>query len=412
MAELFDLMTIDEALQVAEDKLETSLPTETVKITEADDRVLAQEIVSKVNVPPFSRSTMDGYAVKAEDTFGATETLPVYLEVIDRVGMGEEATQKIDSGQAVEVATGGMLPPGADAVVMVEYTEVVDENEIEVTTSVGVGENIVVAGEDISQGENLLSLGHQLRPQDIGALAGIGVTEVEVYTKPQVTVFSTGDELITPRQKPIQGQIRDINSYSIGGLVKQVGAVVDYGGIIPDDKEQLNKQLQDKVATSDLIILSGGSSVGVKDLTIEVLNELGDPGVVIHGVAIKPGKPTIIAFVDDTLIVGLPGHPTSAMVVFEIVVKPIIQKLVGFKKALPLKSQVTAKLTRNVASNKGRTEYLRVKLVDEEAEQLLAKPMLGKSSLITTMVEADGLIKVDLGSEGIKAGTEVEVLLF
>jgi molybdopterin molybdotransferase len=412
MAELFNLITIEAALEQAKASLESSSSTEAVDIKEAVGRVLSETVVSKVDVPPFSRSTMDGFAVKAEDTFGATDSLPVYLEVVDRVEMGARAETEISSGQAVEVATGGMLPPGADAVVMVEETEKIAANEIEVLTAVGVGENIVQQGEDIGCEEEVLAAGHQLRPQDVGALAGIGEVEVEVYRQPEVTVFSTGDELVPPQEKPTAGQIRDMNSYSIGGLVKQAGGRVDYGGIIPDDKAKLKNALSQAVSDKGLVLLSGGSSVGVKDLTIEVLNELGAPGVMVHGVAIKPGKPTIIAAVDDTLVLGLPGHPTSAMVVFEIIVRPLIEMLAGLEQASSLTTTVKiAKLSRNLESNKGRTEYFRVKLV-ESAGELWAEPILGKSSLITTMVEADGLVKVDLGSEGKREGAKVEVRLF
>ena len=411
MSELFNLITIEEALQRAEEKAQQKLPTEVVKITASSGRVLAQDIVSQVNLPPFTRSTMDGYAVKAADTFGASENLPVYLEVVDQVAMGEKAEQEIKSGQAVEVATGGMLPPGADAVVMVEHTEVVGDREIEVTTAVGEGENIVVAGEDIEQGAELLAQGHRLRPQDIGALAGIGEVEVEVYAPPRVAVISTGDEIIPPEQQPKPGQIRDINTYSIGSFAGQLGCQIDYGGIVPDQKLQLKQALNHKLADNDVVILSGGSSVGAKDLTIEVIEELGEPGVVAHGVSIKPGKPTIIAAIEGTLVIGLPGHPTSALIVFAIVVKPLLKKLTGEEASASAVQKTTAQLTRNVASSPGRTEYIRVRLTTEEGK-LQAEPMLGKSSLITTMVNADGLVEVGRGREGIKAGTEVPILLF
>ena len=411
MSELFNLITIEEALQRAEERVKQNLPMEIIDITEASGRIVAQDIVSQVDLPPFTRSTMDGYAVKAADTFGASETLPVYLEVVDQVAMGEKAEQEIKSGQAVEVATGGMLPPGADAVVMVEHTEIVGEGEIEVTKAVGEGENIVVAGEDIAGGETLLAQGHRLRPQDIGALAGIGEVEVEVYVPPRVAVISTGDEIIPPEQQPKPGQIRNINTYSIASSAAQIGCQIDYGGIVPDQKLQLKQALNHKLAANDIVILSGGSSVGAKDLTIEVIEELGDPGVVVHGVSIKPGKPTIIAAIEETLVIGLPGHPTSALIVFEIVVKPLLKQLTGEKPAASPAQQTKAQLTRNVASSAGRTEYLRVKLT-EQAGQLQAEPMLGKSSLITTMVKADGLVEIGRGREGIKAGTEVPILLF
>ncbi|GAB6098273.1 molybdopterin-binding protein [Halanaerocella petrolearia] len=410
MSDLFNLVEVVEVFEILEEKIDYTLGSEKIKVTQARERTLATDIKSKVDLPPFSRSTMDGYAVRAEDTFGASEFLPIFLDLVGEVEMGEETQQEVKSGQAIKIATGGMLPAGADAVVMVEYTEELGTQEIEVTKAVAPGENIVTKGEDISSGDTLLETGKLLRPQDIGALTGIGVTEVEVFAQPEVTVFSTGDELIAPDKEPKLGQIRDINSYSIGTLVEESGAVTTYGGIIPDKKDQLRDQLAAEIDNSDLVILSGGSSVGVKDLTVDVFNQLGQPGVLIHGVSIKPGKPTILALVDETPVIGLPGHPASALVVGEMIVKPLLQRLAG-REGQSRFNQVVAKVNRNIISTKGREEYIRVSLTEKEG-QLWANPILGKSSLITTLVKADGLVKVGVGQEGIAEGTEVEVLTF
>lgn len=410
MSELFQLVEIDKIPDFFEGKLAVNLAIEKINITKAKARVLARDIISQIDLPPFSRSTMDGFAVKAIDTFGASESMPVYLDLVGEILMGEEAEQEIKGGQAVKIATGGMLPKGADAVVMVEYTEALGEDMIEVFKSVASRENIVLKGEDITQDNLLLKQGHLLRAQDIGALAGIGITEVEVFVKPVVTVFSTGDELVAPEQSPKLGQIRDINTYLVGSLVEETGGTVNYGGIIADNKEKLKNKVGASLKNSDLVILSGGSSVGTKDLTIEVLNELGEPGVLVHGISIKPGKPTILALIGDTPVIGLPGHPASAMTVLKIVGTPIIQKLAG-QEINQFQGSISAKLSRNLASDKGREEYIRVKLVTEDG-QLWAQPILGKSSLITTMVEADGLVKIDLGKEGLGQGEEVQVLLF
>ncbi|AGB41189.1 molybdenum cofactor synthesis domain protein [Halobacteroides halobius DSM 5150] len=412
MSNLFKLVKVKEAFELLEQKINLTLDSERLKITQARGRILATDIKSEVNLPPFSRSTMDGYAVKAEDIFGASVTAPVYLNLIGSIKMGAKPKQKIRSGEAMEIATGGMLPVGADAVVMVEDTEKLGIKEIEVTKAVAPGANIVTKGEDISQGSLVLSAGHLLRPQDIGALAGIGVTEVDLFTKPEVTVLSTGDELITPDKEPKLGQIRDINSYSIGTLVEEEGGATTYGGIILDEPDSLQDKLKAAIASSDLVVLSGGSSVGVKDLTIDVLKQLGEPGVLVHGIAIKPGKPTILAIIDQTPVVGLPGHPTSAFVVAQMILKPLLQRLTdrreNYKK---LYSFLPAKVSRNIASTKGREEYIRVKLTQKE-NQIWAEPLLGKSSLISTLVGADGLLKIGLGREGIKKGREVEVLTF
>jgi molybdopterin molybdotransferase len=409
MSELLDLITIEETEEIIEEELNLDLETEIINIREASGRVVAENIISKIDLPPFRRSTMDGYAVKAKDTFGATDNLPVYCDLVGEVKMGYRAQQELEAGAAIKIPTGGMLPPGADAVVMIEYTEVA-AGMVEITSAVAAGENIVQQGEDISRGERLLQQGQKLRSQDIGALAGIGVTEIEVFRLSEVTIFATGDEIVAPDVTPELAQVRDINSYSIGSLVEQLGARVDYGGIIADKHEELMANLEDKLATSDLVILSGGSSVGVKDLTIEVLNQLGEPGVLAHGVAIKPGKPTILALIDQTLVVGLPGHPASALVVATRMVAPLIRQLVG-RTEQEFATKIVAKLSRNLASTKGREEYLKVSL-EETEDGLLAKPIVGKSSLITTLVKADGLVEVGLGCEGVVAGTEVEVLTF
>ncbi|MTI60127.1 MAG: molybdopterin molybdotransferase MoeA [Firmicutes bacterium] len=410
MSELLQLVEIDKVPNFFEGKLAVNLATEKINITEAKGRLLARDIISQIDLPPFSRSTMDGYAVKAADTYGASESMPVYLDMVGEILMGEEAVQEIKAGQVVKIATGGMLPKGADAVVMVEYTEALGGEMIEVFKSVASRENVVLKGEDIDQGSLLLKQGHLLRAQDIGALAGIGITEVEVFARPAVTVFSTGDELVVPEQKPKLGQIRDINTYLVGSLVEESGGTVNYGGIIRDNKEELKNKIGANLKNSDLVILSGGSSVGTKDLTIEVLNELGEPGVLVHGISIKPGKPTILALIDNTPVIGLPGHPASAMTVLKIVGTPIIQSLAG-QELNQFQGSISARLSRNLASDKGREEYIRVKLVEEKG-QLWAQPILGKSSLITTMVEADGLVKIDLGKEGLDQGEEVQVLLF
>ncbi|MCK8816089.1 molybdopterin molybdotransferase MoeA [Natroniella sulfidigena] len=411
MSNLFNLIDPKEVDQIFTNKLEQELTTEQIDLTEATGRVLARDINSPIDLPPFTRSTMDGYAVKAEDTFGASETKTVYLDLVGEVLMGEEATQRLESGQAIKISTGGMLPEGADAVLMVEYTEQLGGDLVEISRAVASGENVVQQGEDIACDEILLTAGSQLRAQDIGALAGLGITEVEVFSQPKVTVFATGNELVPPSQTPQQGEIRDINSYSIASFSQDL-AVVNYGGIIRDEKQELKDKLKEALAESDLIILSGGSSVGTKDLTLEVVDELGEPGVLVHGISIKPGKPTVLALVDGTPIIGLPGHPTSAMTVFKIVVKPLVKLLAGLKDKIDKEDNyLTAKLSRNVASDKGREEYIRVKL-EEQDGFLEAIPVLGKSSLVTTMVEADGLVKIDLGTEGLEQGAEVQVLMF
>ncbi|WP_408955610.1 gephyrin-like molybdotransferase Glp [Natroniella sp. ANB-PHB2] len=410
MSNLFNLINLEEVEEIFSSKVGACLGTERISITEAKGRILSQDFISPFDLPPFTRATMDGYAVKAADTFAASEGNKVYLGLVGEVLMGEEATEGLESGQAIRISTGGMLPQGADAVLMVEYTEKLGSELVEINRAVGSGENIVRKGEDISQGETLLKKGSQLRPQDLGALAGLGITEVEVYKRPRVTVFATGDEIINPEQRPQPGEIRDINSYAVISALEGI-AKMSQGGIIKDSKEELEAKLRVATENSDVVVLSGGSSVGTKDLTLEVVDNLGEPGVLVHGIAIKPGKPTVLAIVDDTVVIGLPGHPTSALTVCKIVVQPIVERLAGLQDDLGQQNYLTASLSRNLASVKGREEYIRVKL-EKEADSIIAVPILGKSSLATTMVEADGVIKIGIGKEGLEKGAEVQVLLF
>ena len=384
-------------------------------------RICGEKIQARESLPPFSRSTVDGFAIKARDSAGASANLPTYFEVIGEIEMGEETELEIEEGEAVAIPTGGMLPKGADAVLMIEYTEYLDDNTIETTKAVAAGENVVVKGEDIEKGETLFTEGHRVRPRDIGAMAGLGITEIEVYKKPEVAVISTGDELIEPGEKAGPGEIKDINSYSITSLLSSYGAETKRAGIIKDEFDLL-KNAVEKNLNSDLVLISGGSSVGIKDMTIKILDSIGEPGVLLHGLSIKPGKPTILAIIDGTPVIGLPGHPASAWTVTRILLKPIIQFLLGEIKAEEIGRinesstdnnfdySFQAELTRNVVSDKGREEYIPVRLFRDN-EKLMAEPILGKSSLITTLVRGDALIRIDTYEEGKNKGDKIKVEL-
>ncbi|MGM0410476.1 MAG: gephyrin-like molybdotransferase Glp [Bacillota bacterium] len=394
------------------------LKKEKINILDSIDRISGKKIKSKVNLPPFNRSTVDGFAVRAQDTAGASTTLPAYLDVIGEVKMGEKTNLEIGPGEAVEMPTGGMIPEGADAVLMIEYTDYLDKDTIETAKAVAVGENIVVKGEDIASGDLLFDKGHRIRPRDIGAMAGLGITELSVYKKPEIAVISTGDELIEPGEEAGPAQIRDINSYSITSLLKSYGVKAKKVGIIKDEFDLLKKAVKNNL-NSDLVLISGGSSVGVKDMTIDLLNSLGEPGVLLHGLSIKPGKPTILAIIDETPVIGLPGHPASAWTVSRILLEPIIKFLIGEididnlgrkSKKEGFEAVFKAELTRNIVSDKGREEYLPVKLINDE-KKLKAEPIVGKSSLITTLVSGDGLIKINTFEEGKNKGDLVKVEL-
>lgn len=387
------------------------LSSETINISDALGRVLADDIISPVDLPGFDRATMDGFAVRAKDTFGASSGSPAYLNLIGEIKMGEKATIKVSQGEAVKVSTGSMMPSGSDAVVMIEWTEFFDDQTIEVIRSVAPGDNIVKKDEDLHIGEKLLDKGHILRPQDIGALAGVGITSVNVTRSPKVAIISSGDEIISPDQIPEIGQIRDINSYSLSALAKQAGGQPIIMGIVKDDYNILKAVMENALENADIAIISGGSSIGTRDVTIDVISSLKDAEILVHGISIKPGKPTIIAKVGDKYVFGLPGNPVSVMVTFEIFVGFLIRLLLGIKQPLYEPRYIKAILNRNIASAPGREDYICVRLIESD-KGLLAEPVLGKSATISMMVKADGLIKIPLEYEGLEVGTEVDVYIF
>ena len=406
MAELFQVLTPAEALGRLLQGLPTLKETEDVPVQEALGRVLAADIPSPTQLPTFPRSNMDGYAVRARDTFGASDGLPAYLKVSGEVAMGQVPQVKVHSGEVVRVATGGMMPEGADAVVIVEHTQVVDPTTIEAYRPVAPGENVVQVGEDVKQGERLLPRGHSLRPQDIGGLLGVGSLSVSVFRRPRVVIIATGDEVVPPEVEPGPGQIRDINTYTIAALVIRAGGVPQPSGIIRDDYEALREAAEQGIAHGDALIFSAGSSVSTRDMTAQIIGTLGKPGVLVHGVALKPGKPTILAVCGDKPVFGLPGNPVSTFVTFDLFVRPVLYHLVG--TAPPEQVTVQARLTRNIVSTSGREDYIPVRLLEEEGE-MLAEPVFGKSNLIYILVKGQGLVVIPLDVGGLSAGQTVEV---
>ncbi|MFC1516807.1 gephyrin-like molybdotransferase Glp, partial [Thermodesulfobacteriota bacterium] len=384
--------------------------TETISLDETPGRVLATDIVSDVDLPDFMRSTMDGYAVRASSTFGATEGNPAYLNVIGSVAMAESPEFNIGVREAARISTGGMLPEGSDSVVMIEHTESIDDTTIEVYRSVAPGQNILEKGEDFEKGDVILYSGRKLRSQDTGLLAAFGKVAVEVYKKPVVGIISTGDEIVPASEIPGPGQIRDINTHTLCGLVVEAGAIPVTYGIVEDDLDMLFQKCSQALSSSDMILISGGSSVGTRDFTIEVLSSLPDAAILVHGIPISPGKPTILAKARDMAFWGLPGHVVSAMIVFDVVVRPFIEHIGGIDVGSKKEIRLSALLSRNVSSAQGRIDYVRVKLVDKDGN-LWAEPILGKSGLINTMVKADGLIEIGMNTEGLDKGSEVAVKL-
>ena len=414
---LFKVNTPHEVITMLKDHLNLKKITkgniEVVDIKTVLHRILAEEVVAPANLPGFNRSTMDGYAIGAEDSFGATDSLPSYLKIVGEIKMGAKPEFKINPGEAVKISTGGMLPEGANAVMMVEYTEQIDDSTIEARRSISPWENVVRENEDLKIGEIILRKGHRLRPQDIGVLAGIGKTNIKIYRKPKIAIISTGNEIIPAEGEPRIGQIRDINSYTLGACIEEASGVPVYRGIIKDEVILLEQEIKKTIKEdkAEAIIISGGSSVGVRDVTLEVLNRLGKPGVLIHGVSVKPGKPTILAIADNRPIFGLPGHPVSAMIIFDLFVRPLISWLQGGEYNYSSAKEIEAELTCNMVSDSGREDYVRV-FVYKEGEKFYAEPILGKSGLISTMVRASGLIKIGLNIEGLEKGSKVMVRLF
>ncbi len=411
MPELFNLLPPDEAIAVLLERIGgVRTGSETVLVSSALDRVTTKRCVSPAGLPAFARSAMDGYSVRAADTFGASDSMPAYLEVVGEIPMGKAPQITLGPGQVAVAYTGGMLAGAADAVVMIEHTHSVGEATIEVVRSVAPGENVVQSDEDVRAGQDVVPQGHTMRPQDLGALLAVGVTSIEVARRPRVAIVSTGDELVEPADEPGPGQVRDINTHTVAALVERAGGAPVPLGIFPDDLEAQRGAAREAVDCGDIVVFSAGSSVGSRDMTARVLAELGGPGVLVHGISIKPGKPTIAGLVGDTPVFGLPGNPVSAMVVFNLIVRPVIRSLMGASK--PAASRVVpATLASNVPSAPGRQDFFPVRL-ETGPGGLVAEPIFGKSNLIFTLVRADGLASVSLDSGGLYAGDTVHVTTF
>ena len=383
--------------------------TEFVELHKAFERILAVDIVSDINLPDFARSTMDGYAVKASSTFGATEENPAYLTVKGTIDMGKPASLSISSGETAKISTGGMLPDGSDSVIMVEYTEIIDKTTVEIYKSVAPGRHVLATGEDIKKSDNVLSCGQRLRPQEIGLLAALGKDSVKVYKKPVIGIISTGDEIVPINNIPDKGRIRDINTYTLFSLVREAGGIPVTYGIVGDDFDALLEKCSIAIAHSDMVLISGGSSVGTRDLTVEVLSSLPGSDIMVHGISISPGKPTILAKASGKAIWGLPGHVVSAMIVFKIVIRPFIEKISGLSSKYKKELRIPALLSRNISSAQGRIDYMRVRLIEKNGVKW-AEPVLGKSGLISNLTKADGLIEIGINTEGLDKGSKVWVI--
>ena len=405
---MLQVKTPDEALDIIRSAfVPLDRPPEAVPLSAALGRVLARDVTADAWVPDFCRSTVDGYALRAADTFGCSDALPAQLLLAGEVRMGEGAGLSLEPGQCAAVPTGGEVPQGADAVQMLELCEDYGDGTIGVLKSVAPGHNMIFRGDDVKPGDRVLPAGRRLEPQDIGALAAMGVTGVPVLPRLKVGVISTGDELVEPEYAPAAGQVRDVNGPLVCALLAQAGAVPEFYGIIPDQEDRLTRTVEQALEECDVVILSGGSSVGEKDAAYRVMSSLGD--VLFHGIAMKPGKPTLLGrTASGKAMVGLPGHPVAALFCTHLFVRALLARLEG--RALR-RRQVTARLTEEVSANHGRAQYSGA-ILRESSQGLEALPIRGKSGLITTLAGADGYFCIPRDCEGFPAGTQVLVNIF
>jgi len=389
------------------------LGSEIVPLDDAVGRILVSDIAAREDLPEGARSTVDGYAVRAADTFGASESIPALLELARPVLMGVIPDFELLPGQAAPILTGGFLPKGSDAVVMVEYSNAAGLGAIETSHPVTLRTNVVDRGEDARAGEPQLHAGKKLRPQEIGFLAALGYAEVEVRRQPKTAIISSGDEVIPVEKKPLPGQIRDANGHSVAALVRAAGGIPIQFDIVPDNAEMLDKTLRDALATADVVTLSGGSSVGTRDLMASCVAALPGAEILAHGVTIKPGKPTLLGRQGDKAIFGLPGHPVSALVIAQIFLVPFLDYLRGapLKKG-PAGHEVRATLASSLHSEIGLEEYIRVRVEEAEDGTLTAYPVLGKSGMLSTLARADGIVRVPMNAEGLSRGENVTVIKY
>lgn len=413
MPEFLTLLPPDEARSLLLSHLSHPIPdSEIIDVPGSLGRILAEDIIAPHPLPDFQRSTVDGYAVRASDTHGASDSLPAYLRLVGEVPMGDTPTFEIDSGQCALIHTGGMLPNGADAIVMLEYTQFAQKDEIEIFRAVAEVENVIPVGEDVAQGQTIQARGSLMRPAEIGGLMALGIVRVKVVRKPRVGIISTGDEVIDPSQSPHPGQVRDVNSFTLGALVEKSGGIAKLYGIASDEFEALKNAAANALSECDVVIITAGSSASTRDMTAEVIRSLGAPGVLVHGINTRPGKPTILGVCDGKAVIGLPGNPVSALVNGYLFVVPVIETLLG---ALPRpKATVVARLTVNLSSQAGREDWWPVKLIVNRKSKignLDADPIFGKSNLIFTLASADGLLRIPPNATGVSAGEMVEVQL-
>lgn len=388
------------------------LETEVVGLDNCYGRVLSEDIIANQDSPQFNRSTMDGFAVRSADTFGASESSPALFNLVGEIAMGQEYLNVLKPGETARIWTGGALPPNADAVVMLEHVEEIDGLSIEMLKAVAPFDNVARKAEDFKKGELLLETGKRLRSGDVGILAAIGKSSVLVTKKPTVGVISSGDEIVAADQIPPPGCVRDVNRHTVIAAVTEALARPLWLGLTPDSLDSIKGLLTKGLEDTDMVIISGGSSMGSRDYVIEAIMSHDDSEILLHGVSVSPGKPFILARVGSKPVIGLPGHPVSALVCMEQFVVPIIRRLEGENTSSPfIKPKVQAILTRNIASKEGREDFIRVKLQKSDG-YWLANPIIGKSGMVSSMARSHGFFQIPLDSEGLYKGDKVDVILF
>jgi molybdopterin molybdotransferase len=407
MPEFLSLVQPDEARQILINQLSPKIETEVLSISLVLGRVTAEAVRATMPLPSFHRSTVDGYAVRAVDTYGASESLPAYLRLVGEVLMGSTPEYHLDPTECVLIHTGGMLPDAADAVVMIEHTQEIREDEIEVLRSVAIGENVLLIGEDVQQDDIVLPAGRLLRPAEIGGLAALGIARVSVASRPKVGIISTGDEIISPTERIRPGQVYDVNSYSLSALVEQAGAIPILYGICPDRMDALQSVAARALNECQIVVITAGSSASARDLTAQVIDSLGEPGVLVHGVNVRPGKPTILAVCQGKTVIGLPGNPVSALVIASLFLQPVIRLHLGLPD-YGLVPGFSAILSINLPSRAGREDWIPVR-VSRNGNKYYAEPLFGKSNLIFHLASADGLIRIPPDATGLAAGESVDV---
>lgn len=404
----FQVISVSECIQALQ-SFSATQPV-IVDLEDAFGLSLAEDVAAKEDLPLTHRSCVDGYAVQARDTFGATESNPGYLELAFSIEIQAPSSFRLDSGQCAKIPTGGCLPDGADAVIMVEHTLGMASDTIETRKSLSPWENVMLRGEDAAGGERILLAGMRLNAARIGVLAALGYSRVPLHRRAVVGIFSTGDEVVEVSQPVRPGLVRDVNSHALAALASSSGGDVRRYGLVRDDIHALTEKLENALSECDLVLISGGSSVGGRDHTLEALQRVCAGRILAHGLAMSPGKPTIVAAAGNKAVIGLPGQVTSAQVVMQVLMMPFIAHLGGHKNAFNARwERFPAILSRNIASRQGRTDFVRVGLDSRGKGLPSATPVLGKSGLLKTLLQADGLVEIPENCEGLAAGQEVLV---